>query len=467
MSFPYLPPSNNTTLSTFNPDYFSYASKNINVDDTQTLINTSINKIPNVSKLTYLDINSSLTSQLAGKLSTFTSTNTNAYLGYLALNQNTTGYYNAGIGFLSLPSNTTGYMNSALGTNSGVSCLTSNKCTFIGSNSCQDISTNTYTNSTALGYFSTISESNQIVIGNNAIDKLAIGGSRIAIGNTSRTGQGAGAISIGLYAGQGAGQGVNSVAIGQAAGFGIQGSYAVALGNGAGQGNQPSQSIMINASSSNLTGTNSGLYINPVRSTTSNSSTAYSMFYDSSTKEITYNTVNTFPKYDKFTFALNIVTAGTIALGVLTNVTNSGILNVLSTYSNTTFSFYKTGLHEIILTYQITSLSGGSNSSYSLLFTVLNTDDTNVGHIHNVSGSSYMQGMAISTMYQDTSFNGNNAVIYSNQPVLSKGTGVYTNSCSFRFLVPVLSTSDTYKIAAVCNQVCNLTATYCVVNYLG
>jgi predicted transcriptional regulator len=155
-----------------------------------------------------------------------------------------------------------------------------------------------------------------------------------------------------------------------------------------------------------------------------------------------------------------------IALGVLTNVTNSGILNIGASPFKT-FTFFKTVLHEIIITYQIVSLSGGTNSSYSLLFTVLHSDDTNVGHIYDVSGSSYMQSTAISQMYQDTTFNGNNTVVYSNQPVLSKGAGVYTNSCSFRFLVPVLSTSETYKIAAVCNQVCNLSGTYCTVNYLG
>jgi hypothetical protein len=112
------------------------------------------------------------------------------------------------------------------------------------------------------------------------------GSNAIAIGNQAgQTSQAAGAIAIGRSAAQSNGQGTVAIAIGNQAGNDNQGDGAIAIGFQAGRLNQPNNSIMINASSTaGLTGSNSGFYVNPIRSDTG---TAY-LAYNTSTMEITY-----------------------------------------------------------------------------------------------------------------------------------------------------------------------------------
>ena len=150
--------------------------------------------------------------------------------------------------------------------------------------------------------------SNNIAIGNEAgtpnqgvnANTIAIGGgagrgnqgaSSIAIGYVSGDqNQGANSISIGGNAAQ-AGQGSQAVAIGYAAGQNSQGANAVAIGTFAGQSSQAANSIAINATGTNtpLNPQNSGLFVDPIRSTTA---TTNLLFYNTTSKEITAATGN-------------------------------------------------------------------------------------------------------------------------------------------------------------------------------
>ena len=107
----------------------------------------------------------------------------------------------------------------------------------------------------------------------------------IGIGFTAGgTNQGTAAIGIGTQAGE-TDQGNYAVAIGSEAGQIQQGLYAVAIGRKAGETTQPAGSIIINASGGALNGSAAGLYIDPIRSTTS---AARPVVYDSGSKELFY-----------------------------------------------------------------------------------------------------------------------------------------------------------------------------------
>jgi len=126
------------------------------------------------------------------------------------------------------------------------------------------------------------------------IDATAVGVSSGAIF------QGDFATAIGRTAGQ-SNQGVNATAVGRSAGFQFQGEEAVAIGRNAGlfnqgaqsigiglsagENDQPANSIILNASGSVLDGTQSGLYVKPVREAT----LGKSLYYDETTGEIAYD----------------------------------------------------------------------------------------------------------------------------------------------------------------------------------
>ena len=111
--------------------------------------------------------------------------------------------------------------------------------------------------------------------------------SQIAIGANAQSGGGANAntIAIGALAGN-LNQGIRAVAIGLGAGETSQGANAVAIGAGAGTTSQPANSIIINATGTALNGTNSGLYVDPVRNDTGNTTNV--VYYNTTSKEVTY-----------------------------------------------------------------------------------------------------------------------------------------------------------------------------------
>jgi len=111
------------------------------------------------------------------------------------------------------------------------------------------------------------------------------GQSAVAIGNfAGGTDQGQSAVAIGHTSGQST-QSNYAVAIGFNAGRITQGAYSIAIGSEAGETNQAANSIIINASGSALDNTTtSGLFVAPIRATTS----TQVLYYNSSTKEVSY-----------------------------------------------------------------------------------------------------------------------------------------------------------------------------------
>ena len=138
-----------------------------------------------------------------------------------------------------------------------------------------------------------------IAIGSEA-GKTNQSANAIAIGaGSGRNNQGSAAIGIGYVAGDGtqgnnaiaigsnaaqSNQASHAVAIGYAAGQYGQGANAVAIGSFAGNNGQVANSIAINGTGNNLNPTNAGFYVDPIR----NGTTYNTMFYNPSTKEITY-----------------------------------------------------------------------------------------------------------------------------------------------------------------------------------
>ncbi len=127
--------------------------------------------------------------------------------------------------------------------------------------------------------------SSAVAIGYAAGQQLQ-GDESVAIGRyAGADGQRSDAIAMGKSAGQ-TNQFANAIAIGKNAGNSGQGVNAIAIGEGAGKNVQADNSIVLNASGIALNGSNAGLYVDPIRSASGSSS----LFYNSSTKEITYGT---------------------------------------------------------------------------------------------------------------------------------------------------------------------------------
>jgi len=94
-----------------------------------------------------------------------TTTSNNTAMGFQALSSNTTGANNTANGVNALQSVASGNTNTAIGYGAGSLQVQGNNNTFVGATTTQDTGSNTYNNSTALGYGATITGSNQIVIG--------------------------------------------------------------------------------------------------------------------------------------------------------------------------------------------------------------------------------------------------------------------------------------------------------------
>jgi hypothetical protein len=84
-------------------------------------------------------------------------------------------------------------------------------------------------------------------------------------------------------------QGANAVAIGKCAGKTSQGAAAIAIGCKAGVTGQAANSIILNASSQTVNSSVAGFFVSPVRRDNTCAGTAYTVFYNTSTSEITYS----------------------------------------------------------------------------------------------------------------------------------------------------------------------------------
>ena len=159
-------------------------------------------------------------------------------------------------------------------------------------------------NTIAIGYNTgTVSQGLAAVAIGSQAGNIAQGSQAIAIGVVAgQSNQGTDAIAIGTLAG-GFNQGEGAVAIGQSAGVIDQGLYAVAIGSGAGYQYQANNSIAITATGTQLSPTESGFYIDPVRNDSGNVSLA--LFYNTDTKEITYDTASTYGNTEVATYLAN------------------------------------------------------------------------------------------------------------------------------------------------------------------
>ena len=132
-------------------------------------------------------------------------------------------------------------------------------------------------------------------------------------GQTSQAAQG---IAIGTQAGS-SGQNTNAIAIGSLAGQTTQGQNSIAIGYNAGVTSQVAGSIIINATGSLLNAqTNAGLYAAPIRNDAT--STTNFIFYNTSTKELTYSTVSTLGSVQSVSIASANGFAGTVATSTST-----------------------------------------------------------------------------------------------------------------------------------------------------
>jgi hypothetical protein len=192
----------------------------------------------------------------------------------------------------------------------------------------------------------------------------------IAIGGAAgAANQGSSTVAIGSNAGQ-ANQSQRTVAVGFAAGQNNQGENAVALGTFAGNNGQAANSIAINATGMNtpLNPTNAGFYVNPVR----NASAANSLFYDASTKEITYGTASA--SGVPYTGATGPVNLGAYNLTVngLTLGKGAGSNNGVNTaFGASALAANTTGAYNTAIGFQVLANNTTGNNNHALGFQAL------------------------------------------------------------------------------------------------
>lgn len=112
----------------------------------------------------------------------------------------------------------------------------------------------------------------------------------VAIGfQSGRNWQGTGTVAVGYQSGYYE-QGSSTVAIGYQAGYSLQGKNAIAIGKNAGDFRQHTGSIIISALGTIINSVNTGTHIAPIRADASTSATQKVLYYNTSTKELTYST---------------------------------------------------------------------------------------------------------------------------------------------------------------------------------
>ena len=162
------------------------------------------------------------------------------------------------------------------------------------------------------------------------------GAQAVAVGNGAGGGnQGNSAVAIGISAGQST-QGNSAVAIGDSAGYTNQGVQAIAIGRFAGVTNQANNSIILNATGSDLNQTTANTFtVAPVRNDVSTANVAQVMFYNTTSKEITYG--NTISVAGNIT-GVYILGNGSQLTGLPATYGNANVATFLAAYGSNTIS---------------------------------------------------------------------------------------------------------------------------------
>jgi len=164
-------------------------------------------------------------------------------------------------------------------------------------------------------------------------DYLNPNGTNIKIGYVAGGAtQGSHSIAIGSNAAQSGTQAEAAVAIGYAAGQNGQGANSVAIGAFAGN-SQGANSIALNASGNALSPSNAGFYVDPVN----NASTSSFMFYNTTTKEISYSAIPTLNQNTTGN-ATTATTAGNITATTNTTLTSLANLATVGTITSGTWN---------------------------------------------------------------------------------------------------------------------------------
>ena len=174
-----------------------------------------------------------------------------------------------------------------------------------------------------------------IAVGVNSGNNIQ-GSNAIAIGNeTGNENQGSHAVAVGNMAGK-TNQGSTAISIGSNAGRDNQGENSIAIGSNAGKNNQNSNSIILNATGADLDTTTSGFFVDPIR----NVSSSNALFYNTATKEITYESL---PSVSLTSGVNDILPVSNGGSGVNTSTgTGSLVLSASPTFTGTVSGIDKT-----------------------------------------------------------------------------------------------------------------------------
>jgi hypothetical protein len=267
---------------------------------------------------------------------------------------------------------------------------------------------------TAVGYRAgeNFQDANAVAVGSQAgYDNQGV--AAVAIGYLAGyANQGNAAVAMGWSAGQTT-QGTAAVAIGEDAGRTNQGEYSVAIGYQAGYSGQGNNSIVLNATGDQINGITANTFtVTPVRNDVAN--TANVMFYNASSKEITYGDVISVAGNitgGNVLFGSGIVSGtGNITGGNLTISGNTatittanysiGYLNVpqISLAANTTIALTDSGKHYYSVSASNLALTIANNTSVSwpigTAISIVNANTANILINQGTGVSLYLAGNA-------------------------------------------------------------------------
>jgi hypothetical protein len=226
----------------------------------------------------------------------------------------------------------------------------------------------------AIGFWAGQTQGQSAVAIGGEAGKTSQGSNTVAIGSLAgRTSQGANAVAIGNVAGR-TSQGSSAVAIGINSGNTSQGTNAVAIGCNAGVTNQPANTIIINASGVTVNGVSAqtdSFYVAPIRSTTG---TPNLLYYNTSTKEVTYGP--------------GITGNTTLVLNTASSTTVTPTISITAGNINTLSSSLSAGNIDI----RAGNALGLNNQGGSVNITAGNGNTSSSGNVNIVAGNIGSEG---------------------------------------------------------------------------